>query len=237
MQTEGISPDATTVASLVKGCSLTGTIDRGKEMHILAVKIGCGDDPYLCKMLIDMYAKCVSLIDAHDLLWRLERRDLFLWSAVIAGHAQQGETGTVFRLIEQMRADGLDPDGVTSLSILSACNHGGLVDVGQRCFEVMIEAEYCNRISLDIEHHNCMIDLLGRAGQLGRALSWLGTMPFPPNYVTWSSILGACQKWQNSELGQRVFELAARSISEDDGGFYFMYNIYADHTEYSTNHV
>ena len=103
------------------------------------------------------------------------------------------------------------------------------MDIGQRIFGVMIE-EYC--ISLDIEHHNCMIDLLGRAGQLGKAMCWLSVMPFQPNCVTWSSILGACQKWSNRELGQRVFELASKSISQDSDAFYLMYNIYTDDTEY-----
>lgn len=58
---------------------------------------------------------------------------------------------------------GVEPDAVTFLSVLSACNHAGLVEEGNKIFKRLTEG---NKIELSAEHYACFIDLLGRTGKL-----------------------------------------------------------------------
>lgn len=56
----------------------------------------------------------------------------------------------------------------------------------------------------------------------------LEKMPFQPDLVTWSTLLGACQNWGNVELGRQSFEWVARLDENNAAAFIVMSNIYAE---------
>ena len=87
------------------------------------------------------------------------------------------------------------------------------------------EDEY---LSPTIEHYNCMVDILGRAGQLKEAISMMNKMPYQPTIVAWSSVLAACRKWRDVKLGRHAFEYALLLDEKDVGTYVCMHNIYAD---------
>jgi len=43
---------------------------------------------------------------------------------------------------KEMRREGIEPDGVSFISILSSCSHSGLVDEGWRFFNIMKHVQY-----------------------------------------------------------------------------------------------
>ena len=86
--------------------------------------------------------------------------------------------------------------------------------------------KYC--LSPTLEHYNCVIDLFARAGQLDEAIAMLETMPFQPNLVTLSTLLGACQNWSNIDLGRISFELMAGLDEKNAAACIVMFNIYAE---------
>lgn len=69
-----------------------------------------------------------------------------------------------------MQKFGVKPDVVTTLVVLSACSHAGLIDEGFKFFSQM-RSTY--GIKPCIEHYSCFIDLFGRAGRLLEVLSSL----------------------------------------------------------------
>ena len=73
-----------------------------------------------------------------------------------------------------------------------------------------------------------MMDLLGRLGLLNEAVAMMEEMPYPPNYVTWSNLLAACQKWGDVELCRKAFEHAVKLKVDDARVFILMSNVYAD---------
>ena len=78
-----------------------------------------------------------------------------------------------------------------------------------------------------LEHYTCIIDLLGRAGQVKEAVMIANMMPVQPGTLMWHSILGACQKWYNMELGKFAFEHAQQLNENDLGAYLCMANIYS----------
>ncbi|KAL0334760.1 UNVERIFIED_CONTAM: putative pentatricopeptide repeat-containing protein [Sesamum radiatum] len=60
---------------------------------------------------------------------------------------------------------GLQPDGVTFIALLSACRHGGLVEAGENYFLSMTK-DYA--IPPEIDHYACMVDLANRNLELAR---------------------------------------------------------------------
>jgi pentatricopeptide repeat protein len=124
-----------------------------------------------------------------------------------------------------MKEEKIDPDSVIFLSVLKACSHAGLVSKARDVFNDMIES---HDIPPTIEHYNCMLDVLGRAGQLMDALLWIEKMPLKPNIVTWNALLAACQKWRNVEVARRAFDGALRLDAKQATCFIVMSSIYND---------
>jgi pentatricopeptide repeat protein len=147
--------------------------------------------------LIDMYSKCGSMADAQRIFDATRVKDFLTWTALITGYARQGNTERVCYMLERMIEEGAQPDEVTFLSVLNACSHGGLVEQGQGFYKAMIQ-EY--DMILTAKHQSCMVDLLGRAGQLNEAVAMLEKLRIKPDLVTWSAVLSGCQKWGGVDL-------------------------------------
>jgi pentatricopeptide repeat protein len=99
-----------------------------------------------------------------------------------------------------MLASGIAPDGICFVSVLSACAHGGLVDDGLRVFGTMGD----HGVEKRQVHYACVVDLLGRAGQLSRALGVLESIPFEPGRDVRGALLGACRLRADMELAERA---------------------------------
>lgn len=154
----------------------------------------------------------------------LPERNLEAWNALIGAYARQGDGQVVFDLVDRMKLEGVQPDEMTFLHVLSVCSHGGLVNEEQTHFEAM--RTECG-ISATVDHFICMMDLLGRAGHLSEALEMAKALPFPPNQVVWHTLLGACRKWKNVDIGQQAFKCAVAADEKDAASYVLMSNIYA----------
>ena len=117
------------------------------------------------------------------------------------------------------------PNPVTFISVLNACTHQGLVNKGRTYFEYM-SAYY--GIIPNQEHFTCIIDLLGRTGQLDEAIGIVKKMNVEPDVVMWHTVLSACQKWGHSDLGRVAFECAVHLDEKSAAAYVCMSNIYAD---------
>lgn len=92
-------------------------------------------------------------------------KNVLSWNALINGYGVNGCAKEALEVFAAMLREGFEPNEITMTSVLSACNHCGLVEEGRRCFKEM------ERFGIvpQIEHYGCMIDLLGRVGYLDEA--------------------------------------------------------------------
>jgi len=79
-----------------------------------------------------------------------------------SGYAMRGHGKEALKHFE-MCGEGVQPDDVTFVCVLSACSHAGLVVEGL-CYYLSMKIIY--KISAKLEHYTCMVDLHGRAGHL-----------------------------------------------------------------------
>jgi len=123
-----------------------------------------------------------------------------------------------------MENAGIKPDGSTFTSILSACNHAGLVNEG---FQKLSDMESQYGISPTIEHYGCMVGLLGRAGRLKEAETFINKMPFAPDAAVWETLLGACRVHGNVELAEQAADEALKLKSQNAAVYVLLSNVYA----------
>lgn len=153
---------------------------------------------------------------------RLPQRNVVTWSAMIAGYAQHSNYNLALHYFEDMQRVGLKPNAVTYLSLLSACSHMHLVKEG--CLHLKLMRED-HGITPALQHYNSMADLLGRAGCVLEAEDLLESVPFRPDIVGWTSLLGSCSTQGNVKVGRRCFD---RILMEGgcSSAYLLMSNIY-----------
>ncbi|KAH7426925.1 hypothetical protein KP509_10G022300 [Ceratopteris richardii] len=224
MQAEGLSPDAVTYTSILKACSSMGAVIKGEHIHNEVRKQGwLGNDIILGTALVDMYIKCGALAKAQALLEELPHLDVVLWNTLITGYVQQGEIEHAFNCFEQMQKGGFCPDAVTLSAVLSGCSHLGRVEDAYKHFIEMI-TQY--GIKPDLEHYTCMVDLLGRAGHLDKAVRVIQEMPSSDCSIL-CALLSACRTWKDINVGRWAFQQAVEIDRNDGAAYILMADIYA----------
>jgi pentatricopeptide repeat protein len=224
MQLKGLCANAITYACVLRGCGDIGASNKGLEIHVEIVKKGLLErEPMTGNSLLDMYAKCGLLSSAEQMFDSLAVHDLASWNSLAAGYSQLGETGKLIRFFKRMVSDGVRPDQITFLILLGACSRTGLFDISQTYFEAMNE-HY--GIIPSLKHQTCVVDLLGRVGELELAIGMIKRIPFYPNLAIWHMVLDACRNGGNLELGKQAFEHAVCLDENDAGAYVLMTQIY-----------
>ncbi|KAJ9698649.1 hypothetical protein PVL29_007624 [Vitis rotundifolia] len=174
-------PDEVTLVSTLSACAQLGAMDLGNLQKALVV--------------------------FHS----VERKDVFVWSAMIAGLAMHGHGKDAINLFSKMQEAKVKPNAVTFTNILCACSHAGLVEEGRTLFNQM---ELVYGVLPGIKHYACMVDILEK-------------MPMAPAASVWGALLGACTIHENVELAEQACSQLLELEPGNHGAYVLLSNIYA----------
>lgn len=219
-----VKPDQVTLVAGLSACSQLGALETGCWIHKLIRKNNFQLNYHLTTSLIDMYSKCGELEMAVQVFESADERDVFVWSAMIAGFSMYGRGKDALDIFLQMQEAKVTPNRVTFTNVLCACSHAGLVEQGRLYLSQMLPLY---GIAPDVEHYGCMVDILGRAGLLDEAQDLIESMPMPPSASTWGALLGACVVHKNVELGERACRHLLELEPRNDGAYVLLSNLYA----------
>lgn len=224
LQTQSnFEPDDVTVVSVLPAIADLGILELGNWVHHFVRKKKLDRSSNVCTALVDMYAKCGEIEKAKSVFSNIKVKVASVWNALINGLAINGRAEEALEVFLEMKCGGVEPNEVTMLGVLSACNHGGLVEEGKKWFKEMKEF----RLTPRIEHYGCMIDLLGRAGCLEEAENLINSMPYEANGIIISSFLFACNHAKDSLKAKRVIKEAIDMEPWNDGNYIALRNLYA----------
>eukprot|EP01018_Ginkgo_biloba_P024552 Gb_02603 [translate_table: standard] len=102
MHQQGVPVDSTTYSSLLQVCINSKSLKNGKRVHALMIKISLKPEIFIWNRLVDMYAKCGSLVDARQMFNKMLIRNMFSWNTIIAGYAKCGNMEDAQKLFETM---------------------------------------------------------------------------------------------------------------------------------------
>jgi pentatricopeptide repeat protein len=224
MQQEGVRPDPVTFVGVLNACASLVALEEGRCVHQQIVEYGWDSDVFVVNSLVDMYAKCGSIEDAWRVFNRMPSRDVVTWNAILGGCAMHGHGKEALKHFERMCEEGVQPDDITFICLLSACSHAGLVDEGVRCFALMSTVY---GISTKLEHYTCMVDLLSRAGHLQEAENMVMAMPCKPQVAALMALLSASRIHGNMEMAERVAKQILEMEPENATGYVLLSNICA----------
>jgi len=147
------------------GCANVSALEEGRCGNEQIIQSGCDLDVSSGNSLVDMYAKCGSMEDAHWVFNMMPARNMVSLNAVLGGCAMHGQSNEALKHFEQM-CERVQSNDITSVCLLSACSHAGLVDASLHCYAWM---SIVYVISATLEQYACMVDLLGHDGCLQEA--------------------------------------------------------------------
>ncbi|KAG0499830.1 hypothetical protein HPP92_004521 [Vanilla planifolia] len=220
------SPNAFTISCALMACARLSTLRFGQEIHAYVVRKQFDTEiVFVSNCLLEMYSKCGNIDAAQKVFDRTSEKNSVSWTSLMTAYGMHGYGEDALLIFEEMQRTGLVIDEITFLVVLYACSHSGMVDQGLKYFDSM--AKDYGLVACD-EHYACLIDLLGRGGQLQEALEKIHKMPRVPTSVIWVALLGACRTHSNVELGEYAFKRLLELGYMNDGTCTLLSNIYAN---------
>ncbi|QHO00003.1 hypothetical protein HN51_035043 [Arachis hypogaea] len=220
----GLIPDEVTIICILGACNQTSALQLGSSVHSYIVKKGFGVNTAVGTALVSMYANCGSLLHARQAFDEMPEKNLASWTVMVTAFGTHGRGREAISLFYDMLGQHIIPDEGMFTSVLSACSHSGLVDEGKEIFYKVMR-----NYNMEPGHtqYSCLIDLLGRAGNLDEAYIVINDMRLKPNEDIWTSLLSACRLHRNLKLAEiaaeKLFELNPNEVS----GYVCLANIYA----------
>ncbi|XP_024542906.1 pentatricopeptide repeat-containing protein At2g39620-like [Selaginella moellendorffii] len=211
--------DTFTHVALLKGCGILAALSLGRWIHGRACRLGMERDQVFANALVDFYGNCGEMVAAREVFLGMVSPNVVSWSALIAGYSSLGDVNQVLTLARAMELEaGLEMNGITLISVLTACSHAGLVEEGKLYLAKLVNPS--------VEHYNCMVDVLGRANHLEEALSLVKSLDGRVNDASWMILLGACKKWNNMEVGKVAFDALVARDTRDAAPFVLISNMW-----------
>ncbi|KAL6221538.1 hypothetical protein ACLB2K_004934 [Fragaria x ananassa] len=148
------SPNPTTVTTILSACAQLGALSLGKWVHGLIKSKNLESNIYVLTALVDMYAKCGSIVEARQLFDMMPEKNVVTWNAMISGYGLHGDGHEALKLFNDMLDSRIPPSSVSFLSVLYACSHAGLVREGDDIFHRMVHNHKFVPLA---EHYACML--------------------------------------------------------------------------------
>ncbi|KAL6218480.1 hypothetical protein ACLB2K_011691 [Fragaria x ananassa] len=223
-------PNEITIINLFEACAVSAELNWAKGAHGIAIRRGlaAGDQVAVGTATFDMYSKCGAIGESRKAFDQISGKNIMSWSALIAAYGMNGLAHKALALVEEMKLYAVKPNAVTTLSVLSACSHGGLVEEGLSFFNSLVQD---HGVEPRLEHYACVVDMLGRAGKLQMAMDFIKKIPQGLKAVganaAWSALLSACRSYGNRDIGAEAASHVLELEPESSTGYLLASSIYA----------
>jgi pentatricopeptide repeat protein len=201
MQLRGVKPNRVTFMAVLNACASVAALSKGRRVHKQIIQSGCVSDAFVASSLVDMYAKCGSIKDASSVFNMIPVRDVVAWNAMILGHVKCGQGQEALQLSQQMQQEGVEPDSVTFVGILSACASVAALEEGSRVHKWIIERGFGSHPFVA----NSLVDMYAKCGSIEDAQRVFNRMP-THNLISWNAMLGGYAMHGQAEEALGHFE-------------------------------
>nr|AYM00633.1 pentatricopeptide repeat protein [Salvia miltiorrhiza] len=133
MGLDKIEPSSFTLVSVALACSNLNRRDGlrlGKQLHGYSLRVD-ERKTFTDNSLMAMYAKLGRVDDAKIIFEWFAHHDMVSWNTIISAFSQNDRFYEGLEYFRAMNDEGFKPDGVTISSVLPACSHLELLDLGK----------------------------------------------------------------------------------------------------------
>ncbi|KAL3499793.1 hypothetical protein ACH5RR_038886 [Cinchona calisaya] len=201
MQDMGVSPNSSTLVTILPVIGEAREVSAGKAVHGLCVRRGVDGDVMMGTGLLDMYGKCGWLVYARRIFGGMNFKNEVTWSAMVGACILCDSTREGLELFEQMRVEDV---GSLSPITLAAVIRGSakLIDgrVGKQIHGYTIKLGS----NLDLMVANTLLSMYAKCGIPDDAEKFFEEMSFKDS-VSYSAVISGCVQNGNAEEALQIF--------------------------------
>lgn len=184
MQAEGCYPNEISVATVLSICAKLRDLEMGLRVKKFIQDNNFSSNMIVSTALLEMYVKCGAVDDARQEFDRMDRKDVVAWGAMLAGYAQNGRPSEVLELFKCMKSEGIKPNDVVLVSVLSACSQLGSVEASERIGNYVESQDFI----LNVHVASALVDMYSKCGKISKARQIFHMMPHK-DIVSWNSLI------------------------------------------------
>ncbi|KAK3010077.1 hypothetical protein RJ639_012248 [Escallonia herrerae] len=226
MHVNGNFPNKTTFVTVINACARLQIPIYGEFVHAKIIRKVFESDVYIGSALVDFYAKCDRLEDAHRCFDKIREKNLVSWNALLAGYANK-DCLKSFSLLREMIQLGYLPNEVSFSSVVKSSFVLGLQQIHSLIIRMGYhQNEYVSSslitsfakngltsdalklvaaadMPLPVVPSNVVAGVYNRTGQYHKTQELFSSLE-EPDLVSWNILIAACAR--NGDY-KEVFEL------------------------------
>ncbi|KAJ0984457.1 hypothetical protein J5N97_002813 [Dioscorea zingiberensis] len=162
--------------------------------------------------MIDGYASLGEMDTARELFEAMPERNVISWSILIDNYVQFGEPGEALRLFQQMLLEGMKPDKVSAVGVITACGRLGALDQGHWVHSFLKK----NKIMCDVVVQTALVDMYMKCGRLDLARRLFESMT-ERSVASWNvMIVGLGNNGHGTEAVELFYLMEQEGVLMDD---------------------
>ncbi|XP_058074120.1 pentatricopeptide repeat-containing protein At2g22410, mitochondrial-like [Magnolia sinica] len=197
----GCRPDNYTFPLLLKASARLFAIKLGVGILGHVWHLGFDSDVFVRNAAIHMFAMCHGLEDARRGFDGSCVRDLVSWNSMINGYVWSGRVDEALKLFQEMEGEGVEPDEVTMIGVVSSCAQLGDLEL-ERGFHHYIEER---GLKFTIALSNALMDMYVKCGSLEQARLLFDNMP-RRTVVSWTTMVVGYVKFGYMDAARECFD-------------------------------
>ncbi|KAK8464659.1 hypothetical protein PHAVU_010G046000 [Phaseolus vulgaris] len=194
----GERPDVYTFPCVLRTCGGMPNLMRGREIHVHVVRNGFESDVDVLNALITMYVKCGDVSTARLVFEKMSNRDRISWNAMISGYFENGECLQGLRLFVMMIEYPVDPDLMTMISVITACELLGDERLGREIHGYVLRMGF----GRDPSVQNSLIQMYSSVGHIQEAETVFSRTEYR-DVVSWTAMISG---YENCLMPQKALE-------------------------------
>ncbi|CAM0907361.1 unnamed protein product [Alopecurus aequalis] len=203
-------PDRISVCSVIPACGDVGKLELGRGVHGFAVKLGVDAHVSVGNVLVAMYYKCSGPGCGRKLLESMGERDVISWTTVIS---MDGEADAV-TLFNAMRRDGVSPNEVTFVALMSALPAGCPARDGQMLHAMCLKTGVSDKPAAS----NSLITMYAKLRRMDDARTVFDLMP-RREIIAWNALISGYAQNEQCTDALEVFSWMVRCLKPSETTF------------------
>lgn len=165
--------------------------------------------------MLDGYAKCGDLKRAREVFESMPEKDTVSWSSLIDGYVKGGEYREAIAVFERMKVVGWPKaNEVTMVSVLCACAHLAILELGRSMHRYMVE----NELPLTIALLTSLVHMYAKCGAIEEALVVFKSIPRErTDVLLWNTMIGGLANHGHVQDSLELFaEMQVAGVAPDE---------------------
>ncbi|PPS15955.1 hypothetical protein GOBAR_AA04632 [Gossypium barbadense] len=203
MVSQEIQETGPTFSSVITVCANEGFYREGIQVHCRVISLGFGLNLFIGSSLVNLYFH-MGLVDvAWKLFDQLPERNLAVWNLLLNGFLELGKIEELFGLHDQMKWEGVNPNGLSFCYLIRACCNARFLDEGMQLHCHAIKAGW---VECNVFVANALVDFYSACGNFIDARKAFLLIPVE-DVISWNSIISV---YAENDLLYDAIELLSR---------------------------